>query len=151
MESLPPTPRRARGHRAATVMACLLVAACAGATRGERKPPRVPLEHPFVLALDDTVALDGTGVTLRFAAVVEDSRCPRDVQCIQAGQARLRLVLERGGERSSLVLSTRRNAGRGAAAGVALELLRLQPVPESGHALAPERYRATLSASAEPH
>lgn len=51
----------------------------------------------FHISLGETVRImepDGTvGARLVFQEVIEDSRCPVDVNCIQAGEARVRLAL----------------------------------------------------------
>ena len=44
-------------------------------------------DEPFSLAVGETVTADGTDLSLTFAAVPRDSRCPRDVTCIVAGEA----------------------------------------------------------------
>ena len=53
--------------------------------------PVVPLGAPFRLSFDHLVRIGKSGVRLRFAELLEDSRCPRGVQCIQAGRVRARL------------------------------------------------------------
>lgn len=35
-------------------------------------------------------------LTIKFASLVEDSRCPTDVQCIQAGNAKIKIELSGG-------------------------------------------------------
>lgn len=45
------------------------------------------------------------GVYITPLEVLEDSRCPGDVQCIQAGTVRLRTVLEKGGETETTILT----------------------------------------------
>lgn len=41
---------------------------------------------PFELALGEKLYLPAADLTLRFVSVLEDSRCPADVQCIWAGR-----------------------------------------------------------------
>jgi hypothetical protein len=50
---------------------------------------QVLLDHPFELAVGQEIALEGTGLHLRFERMLEDSRCPRQVACVWSGQARL--------------------------------------------------------------
>src|SRR6476469_460473 len=47
-------------------------------------------------------------VRIRFVEMIEDSRCPRNVQCIQAGNASVRVRVSRGGRSQMLVLNTNR-------------------------------------------
>jgi hypothetical protein len=43
------------------------------------------------LKLGEHAAFDGDRIVVTFVSVPEDSRCPKDVQCIRAGNARVRL------------------------------------------------------------
>ena len=58
-------------------------------------PPLIdetPVIHPFgqvTIAVGEVVRFDG--LQIRVLEVVEDSRCPSDVQCIQAGTVRVRV------------------------------------------------------------
>lgn len=53
---------------------------------------------PNSIFLETTIgrAANGLGVTITPISVVEDSRCPIDVQCIQAGTVRLQATLASG-------------------------------------------------------
>ena len=72
------------------VLFLLLVCFCAvGFTQNEN-----PVEVPQILIrvpLGETVKLGD--VSVKFAQVLEDSRCPKDVTCIWGGRARVRLVV----------------------------------------------------------
>ena len=48
----------------------------------------VKLQESFTLSLGQTVLIREENLQVTFIEVLEDSRCPRDVACIQAGQAR---------------------------------------------------------------
>jgi hypothetical protein len=73
------------------------VAACA-----ENSGPG--LGQKFTLRVGQSASIDGEGLTLRFDAVLSDSRCPSDVQCIRAGEAEVRLITTQGGEATPLTL-----------------------------------------------
>lgn len=47
----------------------------------------------LTLAYGETVCHPGTGLALRFERVLSDSRCPEDVNCIQAGEIRILLTI----------------------------------------------------------
>lgn len=53
--------------------------------------------------LGQTVSV--AGVTITPTQVLEDSRCPTDVQCIQAGTVRLQVSVVNGGKKSEQVLT----------------------------------------------
>ncbi len=109
---------------------CLLVIlACS------RKLP----DGTYLLPDDEPVSL-GVGEHLRmerkrgdfftFVSVLEDSRCPRGVQCIQAGRAVVKVETRRGGKLQTETIVIDGNAiptDRGP-----LQLLRLEPYPDVG-------------------
>jgi hypothetical protein len=51
----------------------------------------------FALPLGKSATLNGTNARITFRQVREDSRCPIDVQCIQAGDAKIELTIARSG------------------------------------------------------
>src|SRR5262245_27923464 len=46
------------------------------------------------------------GLRVRFVAVEEDSRCPENVNCVWAGNARIRITVTSGRDQQALVLNT---------------------------------------------
>jgi hypothetical protein len=113
--------------------------------------PVVPLGQPFPLQFDHLVRAGDTGVRLRFAELLEDSRCPRGVQCIQAGRVRARLdVMPARGERESVELGSDASASRARAAGLALELLGVEPAREQGDVPRTDDYTLTLRIERQP-
>ena len=97
------------------------------------------------------VLAGGQQVTVRFDRVLEDSRCPAQVDCVWAGQARIALVVESGGAPPQTVeLSTfpaSDATGPTARVGVHSVTLRsLDPYPQSPQdSPALHGYRATIS------
>lgn len=90
------------------------------------------------------------GVTVRFGAVKNDSRCPSDVQCVWAGDAEVDLVLtpDGGGTAERLALHTTQEPRAGTARGLTISLLSLAPVPVSTDTR--REYRAELRIVAAP-
>jgi hypothetical protein len=95
----------------------------------------------------------GLGQSARLAAlevtpgnVVEDSRCPTGVQCIQAGTVRIAaLIRDRAGYRSAvLVLGTPLQLDGGWAS-----LIQVCPYPRYGSRIAPASYRFTIFLATE--
>src|SRR5687768_9470891 len=62
----------------------------------QRTTSVVRYDQPFRLAYGNTIRVEHTRTRAHFAELIEDSRCPLDVQCIQAGRARVRLSVRRG-------------------------------------------------------
>ena len=93
---------RRPSHVVALAALCLPLvgAGCASPqTAPERAPSgvqgrvaRPDAGDPFRLALGATAERDGHRV--RFAEVVEDSRCPQGVACVTEGRARLRIEID---------------------------------------------------------
>ncbi len=77
--------------RSLTSFVLLVVAACTRATSGVVAEP----DRPFVLA-PRAVATLADGATLRYASLVEDSRCPPNVQCVWAGTVRVAVEIAGG-------------------------------------------------------
>jgi hypothetical protein len=83
-------------------------------------------------------AATGLGVTITPTSVVEDSRCPVDVQCIQAGTVRVQATLKSGlGMTNQLfVLNTPVTTEA-----ETITLFTVTPVKEAGKTIAPTDYR----------
>jgi hypothetical protein len=81
--------------------AAVLLAGCAtaGQSAGTVRLPvaRARLGEDFRLAVKQIAVIDGEPLTVRFASVVSDSRCPVGVQCIRAGEARLEITVQQAG------------------------------------------------------
>ena len=61
-------------------------------------PSQVRSDLPATLVLEPSVAksVPSTDLELRVIEIVSDSRCPRDVTCVWAGEVRLRLSVRSG-------------------------------------------------------
>ncbi|WP_147395402.1 hypothetical protein [Altericroceibacterium spongiae] len=123
---------------AATV---LMLTACTAT--GPASAPAGPSDHPGTAyaRIGETVYVDGPQVTP--LEVLEDSRCPKDVQCIQAGQVRLkvRIDLGSGSEFREFAWPERNGAHRRQVADGTLELVSVTPVRVSSQPPAPQDYR----------
>ena len=79
----------------AVVIAALLVfvAACASVETTVVADPGVA----FSLPLGKTAVVNGNNARISFNKVTDDSRCPADVVCIWAGDAKIQLTVARNG------------------------------------------------------
>ena len=81
-----------------------------------------------------TVAVPGEDLNVSFLQVLEDSRCPRDVTCVQAGRARVRVTLANSAGRLGdfeLTVEADNRSGNWVQAGdFSVRLAALQPYPE---------------------
>lgn len=74
--------------------------------------------------------------------LLEDSRCPLDVQCIQAGTVRVSVILDAEGEQKTIVMTQ----GMGVVfAGRTVELVSTLPAPNSKVTIRKEDYKFTFS------
>ena len=72
-------------------VAALMLANCAGVDTAVVASPGVE----FSLAVGKTATLSGSDYRITFNRVTEDSRCPVEVQCVWAGDARIELTVSR--------------------------------------------------------
>jgi hypothetical protein len=142
-------------HRPAVAASTMLLAigTTAGlAACGARTPSALaatPLDARFTLAPGEKTTISGTELVVTFDRVVEDSRCPAGVACIQAGDGVIAItVTEKGGTTASYQLHTAPNGTRSAVhGGVTITLEDLTPTPVASRATPPQDYRATLRAN----
>jgi hypothetical protein len=135
----------------------LAAVACAAATRQSPPAPPAPpaaeaaarvvaYDQPFRLAFGRSARLEHTPTRVRFAELLEDSRCPSGVQCIQAGRVRVRLEVSRGRERPVAVEVSTDPDGFRSGGGATWELAGAEPARRAGDAVEPEDYVITLIA-----
>ncbi len=130
-------------NRLAAVLTSLALAGCAASAATRSVEPG----GAATLARGETVAVKGAGATVHFVDVIEDSRCPRDVACIWAGQVKVRLEI-RGHARSASVELLA--GGSSSTGGLRVTLLDVAPPPARDRKIAPQEYRVTLKAEVVP-
>jgi hypothetical protein len=103
--------------------------------------PTVPVDQDFVLAPGESASVEE--ITVRFLNVVNDSRCPKDVTCVWAGDAHVRIdVTSTDGRREyDLHTADMKPVVHGA---YTIHLVNVQPEPISGQPIDPGEYRLTL-------
>ncbi|MEA2686830.1 MAG: hypothetical protein QOE93_2025 [Actinomycetota bacterium] len=80
----------------------------------------------FLIAVGESVAIAGTGLTITYVGVLEDSRCPTGVQCIWAGNATISITLAQPGSPPATVpLNTMEGPTSGGYSGYTVELVDL--------------------------
>lgn len=100
------------------------------------------LDSEFTLAPGETASIEDTGIGVRFASVLSDSRCPVDVDCIHAGNAQVRITVVRGRTARDYELQTGGAPVRHD--DVTIALVDLLPNRHSARAIDPGAYRATF-------
>ena len=126
--------------RLVAIAACLALTGCSDA-----RIPEVRVVDPggeVALAPGQMVAVQNPDLELRFVAVTADSRCPRDVTCVWAGEVKVQLEIQQASQPAA---QTEIREGESASAGVyTVTLVRVEPQPASTAKIAPTDYRATL-------
>jgi len=113
---------------AAIVSASLLLTACVAYSVKDDGTSRARIGQTVEMA----------GIKLTPLEVIEDSRCPANVQCVWAGRLRLNARLDSGGKASELELTL--GEAQPAGAGT-LTLVEAKPSAEQGRTIYPEDYR----------
>ncbi len=110
--------------------------------------PRLGSE--FEIHVGERVNLHKTKLSVKFVTVTEDSRCPSDVTCVWAGNARLQLTVSNGRSSKTLTLNSNTAAPLppdSTFAGYSVKLVNLSPYPLSKRPIARGSYVATLIVS----
>ena len=125
----------------APALALLLVAVgCAGGCAGGR--PASASSGVWTLAVGKAVALPEEGTVV--LDKVDDSRCPIGVVCVWEGDATAHLTFRGGGAPDESVALSLGARSTGAARGLELRLVAVEPVPREGTQIDPDAYRATV-------
>ena len=111
--------------------------------QAEAKP-----KQQFKLLVNNQKLISGSKLTVKFISLIEDSRCPEDTNCIQAGNARIKvMVSKRGGESKTFELNTNLGPKGETFEGYAINLVNLTPTPRDNIRINRNGYTATFSIS----
>jgi hypothetical protein len=130
----------------AFISACAFAAGAGCATM----EPTIPAEPgvAFELPVGKTAAVNGSGARITFKQVKEDSRCPTDVTCIWAGDARIELTISRNGSGDDTKFLTLSPATSEVRSGdLQIRFVGLTPVPRQADGNSPRAYVAQLVVS----
>jgi hypothetical protein len=116
--------------RFALLLAPLLLIGCAASLPGEAAA------GPARAGIGQTVPVDGPKVTP--LSVLEDSRCPKDVQCVWAGRVRINVRIDLGADSKERELELGKPVDL---ADGALELVEVLPEKVTNRTTLPEDYR----------
>ena len=122
-------------------VALIVLSGCASVTTEVVAEPGTS----FTLAPGETAAVKGTDARITFNKVQDDSRCPVDVTCVWAGDAKAEIVISRNGaadERRVLSITPPNNEAR--VGNLRIRFVSLAPVPRQADAGTPRKYRAEL-------
>ena len=126
--------------RLAAILTFLALAGCAPAPAA--KSQAVDLGAEVTLAPGATTSVNGAELKVRFVSVTEDSRCPRDVTCIWAGEVKVQFEVQESAKIASPVEIV--EGGNSDVGAYRVKLVRVEPAPRSTAQIAPQDYRATI-------
>ena len=131
---------------------CLLALVACGAEAKVRARKTVRLNQSFVLRVGQEVLVAEQKLSVKFVSVPEDSRCPKGVNCIWAGNVRVQLQVTKAKSKPVKVeLSLNpRDFPDGEAADCGdykIKLVKVDPYPVADQQLKAGDYTATLSVS----
>lgn len=107
------------------------------------------LDQPFTLFVREKAQIGD--LQIRFISVPEDSRCPADVECVWAGNAKIVLgVSLKGSDETVITINSTVDPREALYAGYRIRFVSLKPTPLSGRTINPAEYRVTLIVSRVP-
>ena len=126
----------------ANLIACGIIIAtsgCAGITTTSTVDPGAS----FTLAPGETAAVKGADARITFKRVTDDSRCPVDVTCVWAGDAKIEITISRNGAPDETrILSITPPKHEATVGNLRIRFVSLAPVPRQADANVPRKYRA---------
>lgn len=130
---------------AGVLCSSLVLASIFGASSRSGGRREVKLGVEFKLGVGKSAAVKGEGLEIKFLSVAEDSRCPRGVDCIWEGNAKVRLRLKRARRPpAEIELNTNTEPQRSAAHGYEIRLTDLSPYPKANEPVDNKSYVASL-------
>jgi hypothetical protein len=128
----------------ATGIACgllLVASACTGVQTAAVVEPGAS----FTLAPGETATVKGADARITFNKVTDDSRCPVDVTCVWAGDAKIGITISRNGvPDETRILSITPPNQEATVGNLRIRFVSLAPVPHQADPSPRRNYRATL-------
>ncbi|RMG80851.1 MAG: hypothetical protein D6714_13925 [Bacteroidetes bacterium] len=108
--------------------------------------------QPFDLKINEKASLRDGDLEVEFVRILEDSRCPEGVNCVQAGQVRVQITTTTAGntQTAEMTLRGKEDAGTSTRAGdYAIELAGVSPYPQGSTRIDPKDYSVRLVVTRE--
>jgi hypothetical protein len=126
----------------------LLFFSMAGWAEPPHKEKRAQLGREFTLKLGEQVIIKEAGLNISFNAVAEDSRCPKGVNCIWAGNGRVVVKLSKQRRKETAVeLNTGVEPKQQRFQDYEIKLVGLSPYPQKDVNIKRSDYTATFIVS----
>ena len=117
-----------------------------GCSSGDAAGIKASLGQEFVLPANQQAAIIDGGLTIKFESVITDSRCPKGVTCIWAGEAKCQMQITYNGSTSNIIYTvTGGTDGYSQSAfNNYLAYFKLEPYPEAGKQIGSQDYKLLL-------
>ncbi len=103
------------------------------------------LNEEFFIGLGQKAEVRESGLEITFDRVIDDSRCPKGVECVWAGNGKVELTIHFSGEDPRIQeINTNLDPKEIQAAEYRIQLIDLQPYPVKNQEILPEDYRIKL-------
>jgi hypothetical protein len=120
---------------------------CVGFAHQRSELKRVGLDREFNLRPGQGALVRIEGLRIGFDSVIEDSRCPKGVDCIWAGQGKIRIKLSKTNKKPASVELSTQQPNSISYLGYRITLVGLSPYPKAGGTINKKAYVATLVVS----
>jgi hypothetical protein len=128
-----------------SVLACAQSSTACDTSTGACAIQSAPLGQDVALTIRTPVEFGPDRLRVRFDSVLQDSRCPRDVQCVWAGNAAARVRVQISSDLEQIIdLNTNVGPKESHFDGYVLRLVALGPDPVSTTRIEPAAYRLTV-------
>jgi hypothetical protein len=121
----------------------LLLLAFTGYAQDSDAPREVALGEAFHIKIGEKVAIKDTNLKITFIVVLEDTRCPEDVFCGVAGNAKLKFKVK-ASETAKIKINLYSLPRETVFRGYKIQLTGLSPNRRFGQPIPPESYEATM-------
>jgi hypothetical protein len=110
-----------------------------------RKAEVVRLGQEFELKINQEAAIEGEGLAVAFESVLQDGRCPEGVDCVWAGNAKVKVKLSKQKQTPGAIeLNTGVSPKSSSYLDYEIKLVALNPRPKADKVVDPKEYKATL-------
>lgn len=132
------------------MLAIFVIIVVTGTGYGVGFQKRVHVQREFNLRAGSEAIVKEAGLKVTFVEMVEDSRCPEGVNCIWAGNGKIKITLKKGSHKSvSFELNTMSEPKSYSCQGYEITLVKLDPYPKHDVPTRKRDYIATLKVTKE--
>ncbi|MDD5288814.1 MAG: hypothetical protein PHY28_06885 [Dehalococcoidales bacterium] len=126
------------------VSGVVLLSGCSSASKAS-------LGSEFTLSVGQSTRIASESMDIKFVDVIEDSRCPKGVTCIWAGQVSCAIEITKDNTENPITLTD--SAGTGSSEGYIFQNYKIvctvSPYPEAGKPIADGDYRLSITVAKE--